>query len=96
MAQAAHRKHRITIPGSVQKSMWLWSLGRWFSDEHSTATLTITLDFLRFNDSKEKKPTENLWARTKKQTSVGDSVVNICNRPSDQGWRRPSTDICRA
>lgn len=45
----------------------------------------IALDFLGFNDSMDEKPAENLWTRTKKQTSMGDGVVDVCNRLSDQG-----------
>jgi len=32
----------------------------------------------------DDEPTESLWVRIKKQTNMGNMVVDICCRPPDQ------------
>lgn len=39
----------------------------------------------------DEKATESLWARTKKQTSMGDIVVDVCYKLiRNNKWMRPS------
>lgn len=44
---AAQRSGGITIPGSVQKTLWIWHLGTWFSGENGSVSLMVELEDLR-------------------------------------------------